>query len=362
MFKGFSPAAFAGSVFLSVSAAGAGTLVPVPPYPDSTQMFASGINNDGMLAGHYFDQGFAHHGFFGPFGGPYTAFDFPNGGTFVFSIADDGTIDGDTDFSNPDCPISNCQYLRKPNGTIKTLMHHGAPADGLPGELAPKSKFVGEIWSQDQDLNVLITGYVGKDVQYKSQIDLPFASKRVRPRGLNKKGMVDGYYQTSDGSYAGFVIRDGVATSTSFPDADAFYTQLEGSNAKGQIVGGWFNQDKSAGQAFLYDLDTDTYDVIKVPGEASSVARRINDKGVVTVLGNTTGSSYLYCRRKRDCPSSAGAIEIADRWVKAKSGGHRWALCGSDCLKPMPASLPKASPEAIGRDPVMAREHRQGLD
>jgi hypothetical protein len=368
MFMRVTAAALAGGIAIAMSAASAGTLVPIPMIENGAAMAVSAINNHGVLAGTYIDKNDGNaHGFFGPFGGPYTIVDFPNTGrTFLTSIADNGTVAGQTDSTRADCPMDACQYLRKPNGTFVQITLNREPADGYPGQLAPNSKFTGEIWWQDQDLNILIAGYLGKSGKYKSQIDLPFDTKhRVRPRGLNKHGMVTGYYEIPNEKYDGFVIKDGVATSTEFPDANAYYTRLQGSNAMGQIAGYWSNSNSSSGQAFLYDLDSDSFDTIAVPGEAYALARQINDQGVVVIIGNTSGTSYLYCLRKRSCPSSPGAIEIKDRWVKARHDGRRWAVCRNGCLKAVTVMPPKASPaaidEAMKRDPTLARE-RFGLD
>jgi hypothetical protein len=358
-------AAAAGGLVLCLSAADAGVLAPVPSFPGATQTFAYGINNHNVVAGRYVDSEGVQHGFFGTLDGNYTSFDFPGGGnSFVTSINDDGDITGESEVLTADCPIFGCEYMRRSNGHMVEIKKKRAPLDGQAEQIIQNEKFVGEYWFVDHQGNTHANGYRGRSGDWVKDIVLPFDGvTRTRPRGYNKKGEIVGFYSASPAG-GGFVLKDGIATSVTFPDADATTTMLTGLNGTGKIVGSWNNSDDTAGQAFIYESDKDSFRVIAVPGETLTAARQVNDAGVVTILG--AAGSYIYCTHKRNCPVTAGAIEVSEKVVPARHPGNtQWVVCKSGCMRdvgvtPKAASLAAVS-EAIRHDPSLAREMRDSF-
>ena len=343
----------AGTVCL-FSSATAGTLIPIPPFPGSTTTVIRGINDSDVITGTYTSQDGQTHGFVGTLDGNYTSFDHPNGGTIPDAISNDGYITGGSDYSDA-CPIQGCEFLRTPGGSINTITRKGAALDGVVQGIIGHTKFVGQYDVYDENNHVLIYGYYGKGTKYRKALTLPFNTTRTSPRGYNKAGTVTGYFLDLDhGSMRpGFVLKNGVATSVSYPDQNAFFTLLEDVNDNGMIVGAWENQDGSSEQAFLYDFANNAFSPISIPGATIAYANAINNAGVVAVSADFT-TSYIYCVNKRGCPASPNAIEIPDRWIPART---HLAICRNGCTGPLhiPSNNGKigaaAIREAIGRDP-----------
>jgi hypothetical protein len=360
MSKSIAAAALACGLTLSLSAATAGILVPVPAFPGSTASFVYGINNNNVVAGRYKDADGVDHGFFGTLDGNYTAFDFPGGSSFVTSINDAGDIIGFAEAADPDCPLVGCEYIRKADGTMVEITKHGNPLDGQAEQIV-KNRFVGEYSFLDDQENTHTVGYRGRMAAWKHDINLPFDNVvRTRARGLNRQNEVVGYY-LANGTEPAFIIKGGVASSVAYTaDPDAFATIFAGVNGTGKIVGSWSSQDGSEGQAFIYESSNDTFRIIDVPGETVTFARQVNDAGVITVGGASSG--YIYCTHKKLCPITAGAIEVKEKVVAATHpGAKQWVLCKNGCNKDS-ADVRPASPAqlraAIARDPSLLKELR----
>ncbi|HEX4860719.1 MAG TPA: hypothetical protein VFV07_05745 [Rhizomicrobium sp.] len=360
MSRSIAAAALACGLTLSISAATAGVLVPVPSFPGSIASFVYGINNNNVVAGRYKDADGVDHGFFGTLDGNYTSFDFPGGSSFVTSINDAGDITGYAEASDPNCPLIGCEYIRKADGTMVEITKHGTPVDGQAEQIV-KNRFVGEYWFLDDQENTHTNGYRGRMGAWKHDIVLPFENVgRTRVRGLNRQNEIAGFY-TANGTEPGFVIKGGVATSAAYTgDPDAFATLLTGINGTGKIVGSWSSQDGTEGQALIYESSNDTFRVIAVPGETITFARQVNDAGVITVGGASSG--YIYCTHKKLCPITAGAIEVTEKVVAATHpGAKQWVLCKNGCEKDSTDVRP-ASPAqlraAIARDPSLLKELR----
>jgi uncharacterized membrane protein len=346
----------AGAICLC-SAATAGTLVPIPPYPGSTTTVIRGINDNDVITGTYTTQDGVTHGFVGTLDGNYTSFDHPNGQTIPEAISNDGYITGLGGFSDA-CGIQGCSFLRTPGGTINAITKNGVTLDGVAQGIIGHTKFVGQYNVLDENNHTLFYGYYGKGTKYRKGLTLPFNTTRTSPRGYNKAGTVTGFFLDLDNGSTrpGFVLKNGVATRVNYPDQNAFFTLLEDVNDKGMIVGAWGNQDGTIEQAVLYDFGKNAFSPISVPGAATSYANAINNAGVVAVSGDFT-TSYIYCTRKA-CPLSQGAIAVPERWVSGVDVHS--AICRNGCVGPLHKSSNKADAatirEAAGRDPVVRLE------
>src|SRR5204863_6614436 len=153
----------AGAFVVSLSAAQAGTLIPVPPVQGSTQTWIGDINESNIIAGDYFTPDGNVHGFFGTLDGQYTFFDHPDGHTIVHGISNDGYITGTSNSLSQDCPAVGCTFVRWPDGAIFAVEKAVVPVDGFADEVIQRGRFVGEQWYVDQNLEQLfIYGYYGK--------------------------------------------------------------------------------------------------------------------------------------------------------------------------------------------------------
>jgi len=98
----------------------------------------------------------------------------------------------------------------------------------------------------------------------------------------------------------------------------------------------------TVGQAFLYDLDSDAYDVIVMPGEDVASAQSIDDDGIVTIVGDT-GSSLLHAQERLPC------LAQCDRSGGPPDPGEGHAP------DPMPKRLPQGDPlKQVARRPLRA--------
>jgi hypothetical protein len=337
----------------------AGVLVPIPSVPGSTFMFVRSINDSNVFTGDYFTSDGTDHGFFGTIDGNYQTFDAPTGGTQGEGINNDSYI---TLYSKPSGnQIVGDSMLRKPDGKIVPITIGRATVDGYPEAILRNRSFVGERWVYDQNQQELVAyGYFGKGTKYVADINLPFDAFRTRPRGYNRHGEVVGHYRYANQGDLGFILEDGVATSVSYPDQNAYDVFLEGLNNSGQIVGGWDNADETAGEPFFYNSRTNSFDVIEVPGSTFAIALGINNAGVATIRSDV--GLFLYCRKAKGCPGGANGIVIRERHISA--GSKNSVLCQHKCTssahvpvvsKPADAAALRA---AIARDPELQRELR----
>jgi hypothetical protein len=96
------------------------------------------------------------------------------------------------------------------------------------------------------------------------------------------------------------------------------------------IAGDWASRDGYEGGAFLFDLNTHSFQTIDAPPGVLFVTA-INNAGLVTIIKDYT--SYLYCPHKRSCPiHSSSGREISDKWIPALPGGIRSLICAHKCL------------------------------
>jgi hypothetical protein len=357
-------AAVLAGAFITMPAAEAGTLVPVTPVPGSIAMTVEEINDNNVIAGFYETADGGEHGFVGPLNGTYETFDFgTNSMTIVHGLNNDGYVTGsDTGAFGF---IIGEEFSRRPNGALSPVTKNGTPLDGFANGITNHAKFVGDDWVIDVNGHLTVYGYYGKGRTYRADLVLPFNTDRTRPRGLNKGGEVAGYFHDLDRPdefYFGFVLKDGVATEVAYPDPATYYTYLFGLNDRGAIVGAWQDQDGTFEQAFLYDLASNKFKLIDVPGATFIFATGINNAGLVAVTADT--SAYIYCsKRKQECPTGGGtSIEIPDRWISAGAGNRRSIVCVDGCLRPQssrPATRqlnPALLRAAIASDPTLKME------
>lgn len=329
MKKAIVAAAVLAGAFTTLSAAEAGTLIPIPPVPGSTSMFVTGINDSNVITGFYQAGDGVNHGFVGTLGGQYTTFDWGSlNDTEPRAINNDGYITG-LAFDNS-ISFFGPEYIRSPDGAVAAILsgRRGTELVGTAQGIDAHRNFVGDYW--DENFNDY--GYFGKGHLYKAALTLPFNTHRTRPRGLNKDGTVVGYYNDNLGIH-GFVLKEGVATSFNYPDQTAYETLAEGINSKEIIVGAWTDADFTFEHPFIYDLAGQSFEEIAVEGATFAIADGINKWGVVTITAN--GIGYIYCIKEKTCPAVGGnRTELDDKWVPASAANAHALVCRYRCLKP----------------------------
>ncbi|MBV9992255.1 MAG: hypothetical protein JOZ72_13305 [Alphaproteobacteria bacterium] len=289
----------------------AATLIPVPDVPGSIVTYVNGINDQNVIVGAYRDSGGTYHAFFGSLDGQYTTFDLPgHTGTQARDIDNAGNVVGFAE--DAQTKSGYVEFERFADGSIKTISRHRSDLNGIAGGISPRGTFTAENWNDD----LTISGFLGRNAKVKTQIDLGFATRKLRPRATTDAGDVAGYFQgTGGGSYHGFLLHGGTADVIDFPDQNAVNgTLLEGLNSKGMVTGYWedANFDYSA---FTYDSRDASFRSITVPGFPNASPNAINGAGLFAIVGYsadfTASASYIYCPKKPSkCPGHG--VEIAD--------------------------------------------------
>ena len=224
----------------------------------------------------------------------------------------------------------------RPDGTVSQVHKGRHMLDSVVQGILNKDRFVGDyvIDGGAPNVNPSFFGFYGKGDRYRAAIELPFMTTQTRPRGVNKGGTIVGFYsEMGNGTFPGFVLQNGVATTVTYPDDNAWQVYLESINDDGIAAGSWVDFSLTTERVFLFDSTQNTFASIDVPHGKYVLANGINNKGVVAV--STEKSSYIYCLKKSTCPAVAGnAIEVRTVWKPASSGNIRSVLCRDGCLRP----------------------------
>ncbi|MBV9991738.1 MAG: hypothetical protein JOZ72_10630 [Alphaproteobacteria bacterium] len=287
-----------GACFAFAAAADAGTLIPVPPVAGAASTSIFDVNDNLEISGMYKDGDGVEHGFFGTLGGDYTLFDYPGEtGTEARSINNAGYVLG---FAPDDTFAAGPEFLRKPDGTIITILKDGVPLSGIAQGLAPHQVSTGDYVVTDLSHKA---GYRGKNGKYKADVVLGVPTTRVAPRDITPHGAIAGFFNDGTGTH-GFILKHGV---TQVIDADASgTTALEGLSDRG-ILSGQVQDGSGNSHAFTLDTDTSTITWIDVPGSTNQQAWGINRQGFVAV--SSDNGSYIYCPLKPSrCPSGGTAV------------------------------------------------------
>ena len=287
----------------------AATLVPIT-VPGSTLTNVFGINNSNFITGSWVDANSIEHGFCGPLSGVYATFDYtgntamgtePRGINDADQIVGFGPTDGTGNFVTGPQFEYNCDTQ-----SMSTIKEGNTPLDGIAQGIDPKGLFTGDHWLFNGTTYTRL-GYTGKNASWIQDFQV-FGSPRVAGRGINKSGVIVGYYGDANGALHGFILQGGVATRIDFPDATEFDTYLEGINDKGVIAGGWDDGVHNE-QGFTFDTKTSTFTNISILGSAVQEPFGINNAGLIAV--DTDLGAFIYCPQKpQQCP--AGGVKVPD--------------------------------------------------
>ena len=171
-----------GGVALSASIAPAGTLVPIPPVPDSVATYIRAINDNNEIVGYYVTSDGVSHGFVGTLDGNYTGFDAPGTGTIALGIDNDGFVTGHSE-PTADCPISGCGFVRAPDGTIRAVHKGKRVLDAVVQGIVDKNSFVGD-YAHDgtPNANPIFYGFYGERAKYGAGLTAFITSFEYRGR------------------------------------------------------------------------------------------------------------------------------------------------------------------------------------
>jgi len=303
-----SPRLVAATTALVLSgSAHAATLIPVT-VPGSTSTSVFGINNNNVITGSWIDASSVEHGFCGPLAGTYATFDYS--GNTAIGTEPRGINDGDQVVGfGPSDGTGN--YIIGPEfeyscgtQTMSTIEEGNTPLDGIAQGLDPKGLFVGDHWLSNGTTHTRL-GYTGRNASWIQDFQV-FGSPRVAGRGINKSGVIVGYYGDSSGAAHGCILQGGTATRIDFPDVTEFDTYLEGINDKGEITGDW-DDGINEPQGFTYDMKTGTFTSISVLGSPGEQLFGINNAGLFAI--NTDTGAFIYCPLKqKQCPLSGQKV------------------------------------------------------
>ena len=313
----------------------AATLIPIN-VPGSLLTNVSGINNGNTVTGDWIDAGSIEHGFCGPIADTYATFDYtgntaigtePRGINDSNQIVGYGPTDGTGNFvAGPEFEY-NCNTK-----SMSTIMEGNTPLDGIAQGIDPKGVFTGDHWVLS-GTNYTRLGYTGKNATWSQDFQV-FGSPRVAGRGINKGGVIVGYYGDASGNAHGFILESGVATRIDFPDVTEVDTYLEGINDKGVISGEW-DDGVNEVQGFTYDMKSGTFTSISVLGAAGEQMFGINNAGLIAL--NTDAGGFIYCPLKpKQCPAG-GKNNPDGKTIHISLEGLRHSILTSGSAKPASA-------------------------
>lgn len=282
----------------------AASLYTLPLVSGSTETIAFGVSNKLDITGFALNSSTGNEdGFVGPAdGSAYTTFDdtsSPN--TQARAINASGYITGIANATGSS--TSYIPFERTPDGTITNVTMGGNPMNYLAQGINAKKQFTGSYYNSSS----VITGYIGKNAKWKKDFTLPgITTTAVAGRGMNNKGDLVGWYEDSTGAQHGFYYPKG-GTPVTIDDTGGV-TNPEGINNKGEISG-LYTDSSSNRHGFIYDIKTQTFTELTVPGSTYVEVWGLNDKGVVAIdgLDSTSGLfvGYLYCPKASVCPGGA---------------------------------------------------------
>lgn len=109
-----------------------------------------------------------------------------------------------------------------------------------------------------------------------TQIDYPGAVS-TKCYGINTNGDIVGTYSINNVDY-GFILSGGIYTTVAYPGTGK-NTYLTGINDTGQVVGSTYTS--SSGFGFVYDIETQIFTNIRIPGADVTYQLAINNAGII---------------------------------------------------------------------------------
>ena len=254
---------------LLVSAAHAATYsYTTIQYPGAAGTYPLSVNNEGVIAGYFFDSGFGGHGFVYS-GGTFTQVDAGGGcgSTFVTGINDSGVLAG---------------YCFPSKGGVVSFIdtNRAFTFFKIPGILDTYTQAI-------NNQNVSVGWYItnANTIASFDAVDGKVGKEFTAPNspgtsvyGINNSNVVVGSgIPGGGGAQQGFVAQRGSYTFTLYPNS--YITSFNGVNDSLQIVG---DESKVArGPVTAFELENGTFTDLIVPTATESVASGINNAGII---------------------------------------------------------------------------------
>ena len=218
----------------------------------------------------------------------------------------------------------------------------GTPLIGIPGGIVSSGNFVGGYYNPAN--NYASTSYYGLKHAYVSDISLPISAAETKGRGLSESGEVVGFYYPPNSNVAsGFALQNNTVTTFNDPHPNAVNgTFLEGVNKNGVITGFW--QDKVGNpHAFALVPDFSTVYEIQIPNSTYSQSFGVQQREPDCCH---FGCGDIHLLRQ---PSASGAEMHADRELRLGRGGGNPCSGGRHRTVSLPRRLHHLPP-GIERD------------
>jgi len=278
---------------------------------------AKSINKRGEIAGFCFAGG-RLHGFFRDKKGTYTLLDFPRATlTEAVGINDDGQVVGDFRDSS-----GRFHGFFWDNGLF---LPFDVPVPDATDTAANGINNVGAIVGTYFDNNVSpefpnghLHGFLF-DKGVFSTIDVPGASATL-PMDINDHGQIVGVYGDSDSVPHSFLLEDGSFTTVEVPFPGVVFTDLEGINNRGQLVGRYLTTNPAdVNNIFNHGLIA-----TPLPGAVTAVSTAQLEVSPPTTVSRAPGNATTALRLALDgCP---GSVPQPGTVTPAKLAG-RWIFC-----------------------------------
>ena len=243
--------------------------------PNSTVNTAAyGINDNGVIVGHYYGQSYGGHDF-SYSGGNFTTVSVPGdqyegaGGDEGVGINNSGQIAGTY--------VDSSGYMHgflDSAGTFTTIDAPGVIGNTQVGGINNNGQIVGSYYANGSK-----HGFTDSNGTFAT-LDVPGAAD-TSAMGSNIHGQVAGWYFDASGTMHGFLDNNGAFTTLNAPGASTandFGTMVTGINDLGQFVR---TVDLASGgqEGFLYS--NGVFTAITVPGAGYTLAYGINNNGQI---------------------------------------------------------------------------------
>jgi hypothetical protein len=183
--------------------------------------------------------------------------------------------------------------------------------------------------------NYASTSYYGLKHAYVSDISLPISAAETKGRGLSESGEVVGFYYPPNSNVAsGFALQNNTVTTFNDPHPNAVNgTFLEGVNKNGVITGFW--QDKVGNpHAFALSPDLSTVYEIQIPNSTYSQSFGVNSANRIVVTSDV--GTFIYCDSRLHpvpkCTPTANSVSAVAEAIHVPAGAIAQYRCRGDCI------------------------------
>ncbi len=237
-------------------------------FPNAIETECNGINNNGVIVGHYVDSSAVDHGFIRRNNTPQTV-DVPKAtGTLLYGANSDTAVG----WYNDQDGITH-GFSVNTNHTIKTIDPPGTTLTNA-WDINDAGVIVGDY----TDSSGVYHGFTLNGKTYTTY-DAPNGAILTEILGINNLGDMSGIFDDSSGEEHGFVLSKGVFTQIDYPGSGIVVTATDRVNDLGEIVG--LYGTSTSGPFSGYHAKNKTFTTIMYPGSYETRTRGVDNQGVV---------------------------------------------------------------------------------